>query len=170
MAAMKQYFRSPMGVIGLLMLLLAVATAVFAPWLAPYNPKERVEVMPEDILAPPDAEHLRQQPNDLPVGLTSFRRGGDGQPQSPLPDPDERGARTARHDLDRELDPALTFGDLERLVDVVVGEQDGDPVAARPQDLTPQLLDDLWNFAPFRLDKGTQGVNVTYDISRSGAE
>jgi peptide/nickel transport system permease protein len=57
MAAMKQYFRSPMGVIGLLMLLLAVATAVFAPWLAPYNPKERVEVMPEDILAPPDAEH-----------------------------------------------------------------------------------------------------------------
>jgi peptide/nickel transport system permease protein len=56
--AVKQYFRSPMGVIGLLMLLLVVALAVFAPWLAPYNPRERQDVMPEDILAPPDAEHL----------------------------------------------------------------------------------------------------------------
>jgi peptide/nickel transport system permease protein len=57
MAALKQYSRSPMGVIGLLMLLLAVTLAVFAPWLAPYDPRERVEVTPEDILAPPDGEH-----------------------------------------------------------------------------------------------------------------
>jgi peptide/nickel transport system permease protein len=57
MAALGQYFRSPMGVIGLLMLLLIVVLAVFAPWLAPYDPRERVEVTPEDILAPPDAEH-----------------------------------------------------------------------------------------------------------------
>jgi peptide/nickel transport system permease protein len=46
-----------MGVIGLLMLLLVVLVAVFAPWLAPYNPRERVDVEPEDILAPPDAKH-----------------------------------------------------------------------------------------------------------------
>jgi peptide/nickel transport system permease protein len=57
MAALKQYSRSPMGVIGLLMLLLVVLVAVLAPWLAPYNPRERVQAEPEDILAPPDAEH-----------------------------------------------------------------------------------------------------------------
>jgi peptide/nickel transport system permease protein len=56
-AGIKQYFRSPMGVIGLLMLLMVVLVAVFAPWLAPYNPRERVVVQPEDILAPPDAQH-----------------------------------------------------------------------------------------------------------------
>jgi peptide/nickel transport system permease protein len=57
MQAVKKFFRSPMGVIGLVMLLLVVLVAVFAPWLAPYNPRERVEVTPDDILAPPDAEH-----------------------------------------------------------------------------------------------------------------
>ena len=46
-----------MGVIGALMLLVVVLVALFAPWLAPYNPRERVEVTPDDILAPPDAEH-----------------------------------------------------------------------------------------------------------------
>ena len=57
MAAVKQFFRSPMGVTGFFMLLLVVVVAVFAPWLAPYNPRERVQVQPDDILAPPDAEH-----------------------------------------------------------------------------------------------------------------
>ena len=57
MAAVKQFFRSPMGVTGFLMLLLVVVVAVFAPWLAPYNPRERVQVQPDDVLAPPDAEH-----------------------------------------------------------------------------------------------------------------
>lgn len=57
MQAVRQFFRSPMGVIGLVMLLLVVLVAVFAPWLAPYNPRERVQVTPDDILAPPDAEH-----------------------------------------------------------------------------------------------------------------
>jgi peptide/nickel transport system permease protein len=46
-----------MGVIGAAMLLLVVVVAVFAPWLAPYNPRERVDVTPADILAPPDAQH-----------------------------------------------------------------------------------------------------------------
>jgi peptide/nickel transport system permease protein len=55
--ALKQFFQSPMGVVGFLMLLLVVIVAVFAPWLAPYNPRERVQVVPDDILAPPDAEH-----------------------------------------------------------------------------------------------------------------
>jgi len=47
-----------MGVIGALMLLLVVSVAIFAPWVAPYDPYERVQVTPEDILAPPDAQHL----------------------------------------------------------------------------------------------------------------
>jgi peptide/nickel transport system permease protein len=57
MQALKQFVRNPMGVVGALMLLLVVAVAVFAPWLAPYNPRERVQVEPGDVLAPPDAEH-----------------------------------------------------------------------------------------------------------------
>jgi peptide/nickel transport system permease protein len=58
MQAIKQYMRNPMGVVGLAMLLVVVFVAVFAPWLAPYNPKERVQVSPEDILTPPDSQHL----------------------------------------------------------------------------------------------------------------
>lgn len=58
MAALKKYFRNPMGLIGFLMLLVVVLAAIFAPWVAPYDPDEHVDVVPEDILAPPDAEHL----------------------------------------------------------------------------------------------------------------
>jgi peptide/nickel transport system permease protein len=47
-----------MGVIGALMLLLVVSVAVFAPWVAPYDPYGRVQVTPEQILTPPDAQHL----------------------------------------------------------------------------------------------------------------
>jgi peptide/nickel transport system permease protein len=57
MKAVKQYFRSPMGVIGALMLLLVVVVAIFAPWLVPYDPRELVQVTPDEILTPPDAEH-----------------------------------------------------------------------------------------------------------------
>jgi peptide/nickel transport system permease protein len=57
MKALKQFVRNPMGVVGALMLSVVVVVAVFAPWLAPYNPRERVQVEPGDILAPPDAEH-----------------------------------------------------------------------------------------------------------------
>jgi peptide/nickel transport system permease protein len=46
-----------MGVIGAGMLLLVVIVAVFAPWLAPYDPSQRVDVVPDDILAPPDRDH-----------------------------------------------------------------------------------------------------------------
>ena len=58
MQALKQFVRKPMGVIGAVMLLIVVVVAVFASWLAPYDPQERVQVTPDDILAPPDAEHL----------------------------------------------------------------------------------------------------------------
>ncbi len=58
MQALKQFVRKPMGVIGAVMLLVVLLIAVFAPRLAPYDPQERVQVTPDDILAPPDAEHL----------------------------------------------------------------------------------------------------------------
>jgi len=47
-----------MGIIGALILFSVVFVAILAPWLAPYDPKARIDVKSGDILAPPDAEHL----------------------------------------------------------------------------------------------------------------
>ncbi len=58
MESLKQYLRSPLGVIGASMLLITIVVALFAPLLAPYDPSQRVNVTPEDILAPPDRQHL----------------------------------------------------------------------------------------------------------------
>lgn len=49
--------RSWMGLIGLAMLLVAVGAAVFAPWLAPYDPQAPVRARLDTIYAPPSAEH-----------------------------------------------------------------------------------------------------------------
>ncbi len=53
----KTLRRKPMGMVGIAMLSVVVFMAVFAPWLAPYDPNERVNVTVDDILAPPDREH-----------------------------------------------------------------------------------------------------------------
>jgi peptide/nickel transport system permease protein len=58
MQALKQFMRNPMGVTGAVMLLIVVLVAALAPWIAPYDPQERVQVEPDDVLAPPDAQHL----------------------------------------------------------------------------------------------------------------
>jgi len=58
MQALTSFFRNPMGIIGTLMLLVVVAMAVFAPWLAPYDPQAQIQVSPDQILTPPDAQHL----------------------------------------------------------------------------------------------------------------
>jgi peptide/nickel transport system permease protein len=50
--------RKPMAILGMVMLGIVIFMALFAPLLAPYDPQVRVDVEPEDILAPPDAEHL----------------------------------------------------------------------------------------------------------------
>jgi peptide/nickel transport system permease protein len=50
--------RKPMGIIGALMLLTTVIPAVFAPWVAPYDPKAQADATSSDVLAPPDAQHL----------------------------------------------------------------------------------------------------------------
>lgn len=57
MQAIKQFVRKPMGIVGAVMLLVVVAIAVLAPHLAPYDPYERVDASPEDVLAPPDRDH-----------------------------------------------------------------------------------------------------------------
>jgi peptide/nickel transport system permease protein len=49
--------RSWMGLIGLVMLVVAVAMALFAPWLAPYDPQAPVRATLDSIYAPPSAEH-----------------------------------------------------------------------------------------------------------------
>jgi peptide/nickel transport system permease protein len=46
-----------MGIIGLTMLLTMIFVAVFAPILAPYDPKEAVRVTLDNIYAPPSPEH-----------------------------------------------------------------------------------------------------------------
>jgi len=54
----RTFRRRPMGIVGTLMLLSVVFAAIFAPWLAPYDPEARIDVEPEDLLSPPDADHL----------------------------------------------------------------------------------------------------------------
>ncbi len=54
----RSFRRNRMGVVGLIMLLLAIGMAVFAPVLAPYNPDAPVRVTIDDIYAPPSREHL----------------------------------------------------------------------------------------------------------------
>ncbi len=49
--------RSRMGLVGLFMLVVVILTAVFAPVIAPYNPKEVVRVTIDDIYAAPSAAH-----------------------------------------------------------------------------------------------------------------
>lgn len=54
----QRLWRNKMGVLGLVMLVLAIFTAVFAPFLAPYDPYAPVKVTIDDIYAPPSPEHL----------------------------------------------------------------------------------------------------------------
>ena len=58
MGPVRQFVRKPMGIIGTVMLVTVVLVAIFAPWIAPYDPDEHVTVTPDDVLAPPDADHL----------------------------------------------------------------------------------------------------------------
>lgn len=53
----RSFRRSRMGLVGLFMFVTVVLTAVFAPAIAPYDPKEVVRVTIDDIYAPPSAAH-----------------------------------------------------------------------------------------------------------------
>jgi len=50
--------RKPRGILGALMIITVVFIAIFAPLIAPYDPDEKIDVDPMDLLAPPDADHL----------------------------------------------------------------------------------------------------------------
>ena len=54
----RTFRRKPMGILGALMIITVVFIAIFAPLIAPYDPDEKIDVDPKDLLAPPDAEHL----------------------------------------------------------------------------------------------------------------
>jgi len=56
--AWRSFLRHRMGLIGGAMLLVAVVVAVFAPFIAPYDPYEPVPVLLEDIFQKPSSEHL----------------------------------------------------------------------------------------------------------------
>ena len=52
-----RFRRNGMAVIGASMLVLALAVAIGAPLIAPYDPKAQTRVTIDDIYAPPNAEH-----------------------------------------------------------------------------------------------------------------
>ena len=54
---MRALTRNRLGVVGSVMLALAILTAVLAPWIAPYDPEASTEVSIEDIYARPTAAH-----------------------------------------------------------------------------------------------------------------
>ncbi|MFN8496078.1 MAG: ABC transporter permease [Caldilineaceae bacterium] len=53
----QSFLRNRMGIIGFAMLAFAVAVALFAPLLAPYDPNATIRVTVDNIYAPPDATH-----------------------------------------------------------------------------------------------------------------
>ena len=52
------FLRRKSGIVGLLMLAAVIIPAVFAPWIAPYDPYEAVAATVDDVMAPPSREHL----------------------------------------------------------------------------------------------------------------
>lgn len=53
----QSFLRNRMGIIGFAMLAIAVAVALFAPLLAPYDPNTSARVTIDNIYAPPDVAH-----------------------------------------------------------------------------------------------------------------
>lgn len=49
--------QKPMAMVGMGMLSIVIFVAIFAPFIAPYDPYESVKAEPSDILTPPDAQH-----------------------------------------------------------------------------------------------------------------
>ncbi|NPV55432.1 MAG: hypothetical protein HPY76_01995, partial [Anaerolineae bacterium] len=49
--------RNWMVILGLVMLLSTVLVAVFADWIAPYDPKAAIKVEISDVYRSPDAQH-----------------------------------------------------------------------------------------------------------------
>lgn len=54
----RTFRRNKMGMVGAAMLIAAILMAIFAPALAPYNPKEQVRVTIDNIYARPSSDYL----------------------------------------------------------------------------------------------------------------
>jgi len=54
---LRSFIRKKAGMLGAFMLFSMVFVAVFAPWIAPYDPYEPVDATAADVMAPPSAEH-----------------------------------------------------------------------------------------------------------------
>lgn len=57
----KELFSHKQGLVGTVLLLSMILMAIFAPYIAPYDPYELITVTPDDIFAPPSPEHLLGQ-------------------------------------------------------------------------------------------------------------
>ncbi len=57
----RTFFGNRMGVFGLIMIIVIVLIAVFAPWIAPYDPQKNVEATTTDFLAAPSPGHILGQ-------------------------------------------------------------------------------------------------------------
>jgi peptide/nickel transport system permease protein len=55
------FLRNRMGMLGLVMLVSILLIAIFAPWIAPFDPYKIVKATTSDVLAPPSPEHLLGQ-------------------------------------------------------------------------------------------------------------
>jgi peptide/nickel transport system permease protein len=53
----QSFKRQRMGMIGLIMMIVTILVSIFAPWIAPYDPEEVVQVTIDDIYAPPSPTH-----------------------------------------------------------------------------------------------------------------
>lgn len=58
---LSMFLRNRMGLVGLIMLASILLIAIFAPWIAPYDPYQIVQATTEDVLAPPGPGHLLGQ-------------------------------------------------------------------------------------------------------------
>ena len=54
----RSFLRHRVGTVGAAMLLFAVVVAVFAPWIAPYDPYAPVQITIDDIFQDPSPAHL----------------------------------------------------------------------------------------------------------------
>jgi peptide/nickel transport system permease protein len=71
----RRFVANKMAMVGLTMVVLVVFMAVFAAWLAPYDPYEVVRVTIDEIYAPPSAEHLLGTDDAGKDILSSFMYG-----------------------------------------------------------------------------------------------
>ena len=53
----RTFVRKKVGMLGLFMLVSTILVAIFAPWIAPYDPYESVDATAADVMAPPSAAH-----------------------------------------------------------------------------------------------------------------